>query len=276
MLRRMVLVPAVPSSILTGDSSTQHASATALQLGTTSHCTLNGRSSWRLGGGNVASVRGVPRTVVDVRHRKRARRRGTLINALGAALMGLFLLIACDGAEPEPFDWHPAVPLTAQEFAAIGIAGGAEPLPAGTTAAAAFNTTQERIDQVVREACGGPNAPGLLVFSAGASFRQVPAYELLFRDIEVNCQLPSVVQIDSMRGQIAARMANSQETLDSLLGPSTEQVNGFCGFLQDTEQITPSLVSSALQEVDLVPENASKVVEIGISVLIYACPELLR
>jgi hypothetical protein len=169
---------------------------------------------------------------------------------------------ATDGTSSSASPFVPVRPLSRGEYHAFVVAAGPDQraLDAGSA--------RRMYDALCR---------GDLLTIANSAFaypNQAAAYERVFDDAQVNCQ-PDPTALDRARGEAAWSMTGNQLELDQLLHPATEAVDGFCGGLRATEDITSPLIAQAVESANLVPNGAADLVKLGVSLLIQACPDLL-
>lgn len=164
---------------------------------------------------------------------------------------------ASSGSDPTLFT--PPQPLSREQFRAIGIVAG----PPGDV----DPTVAENLFEGL---CRG-DPTGVMVGSMLAFPNQAAGFQQVLDEVERQCGVPAA-SLDRARGQIARSMASNQAAIDHLTGAD---VSGFCRVLQDNDDITSTAIGEAAEGLGVVPEGAGDLVELGISVLIESCPELL-
>lgn len=164
----------------------------------------------------------------------------------------------------------PVRPLTRASFHAFVVAADARVSAPGTDPEREID--QEDAQRLYDALCSGEP---LTLFNSALSYpSQAAAYEQIFDAAEAQCAVPAT-SLDRARGEAAWNMTRNQLALDRLLEPDAEAVSGFCDALQATDDITSTVVAEAAEGAGLVPEGSGDLLELGVSFLIQACPELL-
>jgi hypothetical protein len=178
---------------------------------------------------------------------------------------------ATSGVRPKPiFVPRPVQPLTRSGFHAFVVAAGSSVPEPGTDPARAIDPkeSQRFIDQL----CGGEPPP--LFVALLAYPRQAASYEALFDTVEARCRIDPVA-LNRARGEAAWSMTGNQLALDRMLAPDADAVAKFCRTLDATSDLTSKAIAAAATGVGLVPEAAQNLVELAVSFVIQACPNLL-
>jgi hypothetical protein len=162
--------------------------------------------------------------------------------------------------------------MSASEFHAIGVAADAPALASGTSVAQAMGTDTKNVQGFLNAICGGMSPILLPRISAFRS--QVPAYEQIFWQAQSQCPKATPDLLARERGRVARSIASGQEFLNSLAGTSSAKVNGFCAELQKSERIDSKLIGAAAGELG-VKEDGTQLVELGVSLMIKNCSQLL-
>lgn len=167
------------------------------------------------------------------------------------------------------FEFVPVQPLTRAAFQAFVTAADASIPEPGTDPAREIDSesAQNYFDQL----CSGE--PTLF----GTAFTypsQAAAYEQLFDAVEAQCEVDPAA-LDTARGEAAWNMTRNRLALDRMLAPDGEAVSGFCGALDATGDLTSAAIASAATHVGLISETEENLVELAVSFLIQACPQLL-
>lgn len=175
--------------------------------------------------------------------------------------------------EEAPF-FVPPQPLTAGEFALLIIRYGAKPLAPGETPTERLDVEPAVVERYQDELCRGGN-PILPARSIGNYHDHLPAYAAIFDGVAQHCMATSAA-LDRERGDVAWSVAHNELALERLLHPPQDAASRFCKALDDTSEITPGVIANLASESGLVRSStATKAIEIGVSILIKACPQLI-
>lgn len=190
----------------------------------------------------------------------------------GIGVLLMLLLAGCDSATDDT-QTSPRTPvfistMTESDFHAIGVAARAPAIASGTALAPAMHAEEASLQTYISTACGGTKP--LLLPSLTAFPSEVPAYEALFENLAAQCEL-TTTQLDRLRGGVAASISSNQELLGSLPGESTSQ---FCTQLDEAGPLTSFIISAAATKLHL-DESESKLLEIGVELMVKGCPQLL-
>ena len=189
------------------------------------------------------------------------------------ALLATLLLAGCDSSSDDTHTSSQTTVListmTEDDFHAIGVAAMAPAIANGAPLAPAMHADEGNLQTYISTACGGTKPlllPSLAVFPT-----EVPAYEALFENLAAQCDL-TTTQLDRLRGGVAASIASNQELLAKLSG--TSSATQFCTQLEDAGPLTSFVIGAAAAKLHL-DETESKVLEIGVDLMVKGCPELL-
>ena len=191
----------------------------------------------------------------------------------GIGVLILLLVAGCESAGNDT-QTSPRTPgflstMTEGDFHAIGVAAGAPAIASGTALAPAMHADEASLQTYISTACGGTKP--ILLPSLTAFPSEVPAYEALFENLAAQCEL-TTTQLDRLRGGVAASIASNQELLGKL--PSGSSTSQFCTQLDEAGPLTSFVISAAAAKLHL-DETESKILEIGVELMVNGCPELL-
>lgn len=197
---------------------------------------------------------------------------------LGAKLLSGVVLIGCVSCSWFSSTTTASVPiiptpLTADQFAAL-----ASLHPGDSPVEGPLSTALGKTDAEIAELIGGVCQGTVLTaypFALTATFDQIPAYVELFREMQARCAFAASIRLSMIRGQVANRMAVNEQLREEW---NPDQATQFCAALNESRDLTSRGLAGVLQEINLVPEGKGweTAAEIGIGMLIMACPDVLH
>jgi hypothetical protein len=120
------------------------------------------------------------------------------------------------------------------------------------------------------ELCAGNPLSGFGNISAFP--HQAAGYEQVFDDAASACGVPDT-NLARARGAVAGAMASNRLALERITDPAGD---GFCGTMADYENITSELIGEVAETSGVTADGGGDFVELGVSILIFYCPDLLE
>jgi hypothetical protein len=190
------------------------------------------------------------------------------------------LLAGCHREVPSPTgEVGSGVPysMTAAQFHEFGQLSGAAERPSAASSAESLGVDHADVQNEIQTLCDGGNVSFLFPpFSWPALPTDVPAYEQFFGELGQACPTYSDFRMEGLRGQTANRMAGNELLREDLGSAPEDAVGQFCDSLNQNRDITAQVLSKAVDGADILPEGAGNLAEIGISLLIANCSNLIR